>query len=49
LRVEKVLTTSSTGFFSAGLHSAITMLAPYLPSLTTRAEPLADQLLPSTF
>ena len=47
--VAKRLTTSSTGAFSAALHSDITMAAPYLPSLTMRSEPLPDQLLPMTF
>src|SRR5262245_55038868 len=49
LMVAKVLTTSSTGFLTSGLHSDTTIPAPYLPSLTTRAEPLPDQLLPITF
>ena len=48
-RVAKRLATSSTGAFSAALHSDITIAAPYLPSLAMRAAPLPDQLLPMTF
>src|SRR6185503_3887336 len=49
LRVEKVLTTSSTGAFSDAFHSATTIAAPYLPSRARLVAPLPDQLLPITF
>src|SRR5688572_4786128 len=49
LRVANVLTTSSTGAFSDGLHSASTMLAPYLPSLTRRVAALPAHALLMTF
>ena len=48
-RVEKLLTTWSSGVFSAAPHSAATIEAPYLPSLARCAVPLPDQELPSGF